>query len=78
MDNDKKYLTASEAGKLIFQTARAQVIEQGGSMDAGKFPKGFPVSLRTLNYARKGRFEPETVNKIEGLRVTVWYEVEVK
>lgn len=69
-------MNKKEAGHEIYMAIKKHIEAQGGALWVEKFPKNFPISLRTINAMKEGKFTLTTVQKIPFLRVHVQYTVE--
>lgn len=67
-----------EAGQKIYTAIKKHIEAQGGALWVEKFPKNFPISLRTINAIKEGKFTINTVQKIPFLSIRVHYTVEEK
>lgn len=71
-------LSRREAGERIFELAKAEIEARGFALWDQNFPPDYPVSLRQLWLIRQGKFRTETVNRLPGVNVREWFEVEAE
>lgn len=71
----KQYLTREEFGEAIFQAIKAEITSRGYSLWKPNFDPDYPISLRAINYIRKGQFRIETLNNLPGITAEEWFRI---
>jgi len=64
-----KLLTRQQLGETLYQQIKAEIESRGFSLYQPNFDPDYPVSLRTINYIRKGNFVVERLNGLPGVEV---------
>ena len=73
----KNLLTRAEFGEAIYQAVKAEIESRGFSLWVENFDPEYPISLRTIGYIRKGRFDIETLRRLPGVKVEEWFTIKI-
>lgn len=71
-----KYLTRKEFSEAVFQAIKAELKTRGFSLWEPNFDPNYPISLRSVNYIRRGSFSVNTLNKLPGIKVQEFFVLE--
>jgi len=69
----KEYLNRAEFGEAIFCAIKAEITSRGFSLWQPNFDPEYPISLRTINNIRNGKYKIDTLNSLPGIKVMEWF-----
>lgn len=75
---ENRPLTRKETGRAVFEFVKSDLEKRGYALMQNGFDPLYPVSLRTLQDMRNGKFTESTLQKIPGIEVSVLFSITFK
>jgi len=75
---ENRPLTRKETGRAVFEFVKSGLVSRGYNLTSAAFDPSYPLSLRTLQDMRNGKFTESTLQKIPGIEVSVLFSITFK